>query len=340
MELYRAYSSDDSLAIGTIRQHPADFKVDEIPAFEPEGSGEHVFLLIEKTGENTDWVAGQLAKIAGVPRKDVSYAGLKDRHAITTQWFSIQLPGKDAPNWQQHLPETVKIIEQSRHQRKLRRGTLKGNRFSIIVRDLEGDLASIEAICQQIKVNGVPNYYGEQRFGHDNANINSATKWFNGEFKPKSRNKRSIYLSAARSWIFNQILSERVQNQMWNKKIPGDVFILDGSQSCFKDDGDENLNSRVESFDIHPSGALWGKGDLMSADAVNVLEQGIAQRNQQLTSGLIKHGLKQERRSLRLPVNDFSYEFDKDGLTLSFILSPGTYATSVLREIFKSNDRR
>jgi tRNA pseudouridine13 synthase len=323
----------DNLLHGIIRSQASDFKVDEISAFEPSGTGEHVFLHIEKTGENTDWVAGLLAKIAGVQKRDVSYAGIKDRHAITTQWFSIYLAGKKAPDFQSQLPESIKIRQQTRHNKKLRKGALKGNRFSLIIRQLEGDIELGKTLCEKIKINGVPNYYGEQRFGHDLYNITSAKNWFTSGFKIKSRHKRSIFLSAARSWIFNHILSQRVKQNTWNQAQAGDVFMLNGCQSCFADDGDPTLAERTKQHDIHPTGALWGKGKLLTTGDIAILEQQIADELQDLANGLIKHGLKQERRSLRLPVSEFKYKFAEGEMCLSFVLPAGSFATVVLREL-------
>jgi len=335
----KAFSSEnDELLRGSIRNQASDFKVDEISSFELTGEGEHVYLHIEKTGENTDWVAGLLAKIAQVPRKDVSYAGMKDRHAITTQWFSVQMPGKEAPDWQAQLPASIKILSETRHNKKLRRGALKGNRFRIIIRDIEGDIEQAKTRCQQIKTNGVPNYYGEQRFGRNLNNIESAKNWFSGQFKPKSRPKRSIYLSAARSWIFNHLLSQRITQGTWNQAQKGDVFMLNGSHSCFADDGDTSLTERTQRQELHPTGALWGKGELSSAGDIATLEQQIANDFKDLTQGLIKHGLKQERRALRLAVSEFEYSFDTDKITLNFVLPAGSFATVVFRELGDIND--
>ncbi|MCK5902067.1 MAG: tRNA pseudouridine(13) synthase TruD [Cocleimonas sp.] len=331
----KAFSSSkaDPVITGVIRQRIDDFKVNEIASFTPSGEGEHVYLQIEKTGENTDWVAGLLAKIAAVPRRDVSYAGMKDRHAITTQWFSIQMAGRKAPDWQVHLPDSIKVQQETRHSRKLRRGALKGNEFTLVIRDIEGDLEAAKSCCEKIKQQGVPNYYGEQRFGRDFNNIQSAKRWFAGDFKPKSRTKRSIYLSAARSWLFNHLLSQRVEQGTWNQALTGDVFMLAGCQSCFADDGDMTLKERVKQHDLHPTGALWGKGLLKTTADMATLEQQIATALPDLAKGLEEYGLKQERRSLRLLVNDFSYHIDTDKITLSFILSSGSFATVVLREL-------
>lgn len=332
----KAFSADideDKMLSGIIRSKASDFKVDEIPAFEPSGEGEHVFLHIEKIGENTDWVAGLLAKIAGIQKRDVSFAGMKDRHAITTQWFSVHLPGKEAPDFQVQLPESIKILQQTRHNKKLRKGALKGNRFSLIIRELNGDIEGAKALCEKIKMKGVPNYYGEQRFGNDLYNIASAKNWFSSGFKIKSRQKRSIFLSAARSWIFNHILSERVDKKSWNQAQTGDVFMLNGTKSCFADDGDPALIERTQQQDIHPTGVLWGKGELLSTGDIAALEQQVADELEDLASGLIKHGLKQERRSLRLLVSDFEYAFTEGEMKLSFALPAGSFATVVLQEL-------
>jgi tRNA pseudouridine13 synthase len=334
----KAFTTDENIdetkrLCGIIRHQPSDFKVNEIATFEPSGQGEHVFLQIQKTGENTDWVAQLLASIAATPKKNVSFAGMKDRHAVTTQWFSVQLPGKEAPDFQAYLPESVKILQQTRHDRKLRRGTLRGNRFSLLIRELSGDIDMAKMLCEKIKANGVPNYYGEQRFGRNLYNIASAKNWFASGIKIKSHQKRSLFLSAARSWIFNHILSQRVKQGSWNQAQVGDVFMLNGTQSCFADDGDPSLVTRTNAQDLHPTGALWGKGQLLTTADIEILEQQIAAEFNDLTTGLIKYGLKQERRALRLPVDQFDYTFDGNIMRLSFTLPAGSFATVVLREL-------
>ena len=323
---------------GKIRHKPEDFQVDEIMPFVPSGQGEHVWLHIRKTGENTDWLAAQLARIAAVPRKDVGYAGMKDRHAVTTQWFSVQMPGREAPDWQQSLPDSIQIIEEQRHDRKLKRGALQGNRFKLVIRDFIGSEDELSKVVTRIREKGIPNYYGEQRFGHDGANIRKAEQWFKGEFKVKGRTKRSIYLSAARSWIFNHILSERVQQGSWNQAVEGDVFILNNSNSCFLEPVDNDIIQRINSKDLHPSGALWGRGRLASQAAVLTLEEQVASRFETLCDGLERNGLKQERKALRLNVDDLDYthtvdEAESVRVSLAFTLPAGAFATAVLAEI-------
>jgi len=323
-----------SALTGNIRTLNEDFQVDEIPDFEPSGEGEHVCLKVRKSGQNTQWTGKQLADIAGIARRDVSYAGLKDRHAVTTQWFSVWLPGKESPDWSAHLPESIEILHEVRHNRKVRIGTLQGNRFKIVIRECAGDKAALDNTLEIIGRHGVPNYFGSQRFGRDNHNIERATAWFSGEIKPKARHQKSMYLSAARSWLFNHCLSERVSSNQWNVALNGDVFQLDGSNSCFYEPLDEALQQRVSMFDLHPSGPLWGLGELASQDAVRAAELALSSQFPILSAGLEKHGLKQERRSLRLMVNELNYQWlSTDVLELSFSLKPGSYATSVLQEL-------
>lgn len=343
MNQFQKVNSNSQLS-GKIRKQPEDFQVDEIQAFKPSGEGEHVWLHIKKTGENTDWVAGQLAKIAGVMRRDVSFAGMKDRNAVTTQWFSIWMPGQDAPNWQASLPETIKILDEKRHKRKLRRGALVGNQFNIVITDFEGDQSELKEYVERINLQGIPNYFGEQRFGFyqekeaEYLNILKAEQWFKGDFKVKGRQKKSIFLSAARSWVFNHILSERVSDGTWNKALEGDVFILDGSKSSFNDEIDDTILERIKNMDIHPSGALWGRGRLVTQKSVADLEQLIGRQFSNLVEGLERNGLQQERKALRLKVNDLHYTVNTEqegstSVSLSFSLAAGAYATSVLSEI-------
>lgn len=186
-----AYADTKSEISGRLKAQNTDFKVDELMPVELSGEGEHLWLKIEKDGSNTDWVAQQLAKFAGLKSMAVSYAGMKDRHAVTTQWFSLHLPGMDDPDFSQLASDEFKILQQKRHDRKLKRGALSGNRFSIRIIELQGKLDSLDARLQQIKQQGVPNYFGEQRFGREMGNLFKAEKLFNRELK-KSANSTEV----------------------------------------------------------------------------------------------------------------------------------------------------
>lgn len=331
------YANNEPSLTGVIRTKFSDFKVDERFAFEPTGEGEHALLHIKKQDTNTDWLSRQISDLAGVKKVDVSYAGLKDRNAITTQWFSVWLPGKPDPDWTQLNSENVEILHTVRHNRKLRRGSLRGNQFTLIVRDIQGDASDLEQRINLIKCDGVPNYFGNQRFGIDGQNLEKAKIMFSGK-RVKDRFKRSIYLSAARSAMFNDVMSTRVEMDKWSNGIAGDVMLLDNSHSYFlAEEIDEEIIRRLQEHDIHPSGPLWGRGELLSKLEVAELENKLSSKFKVFDIGLKNARLDQERRSLRLSVNDLQWNYDNDNkkLELSFFLPAGGYATAVLREIIK-----
>jgi tRNA pseudouridine13 synthase len=318
---------------GKIRSLPEDFIVKENLSFEPSGAGEHAFLLIEKKGENTEYVARQLSRFANVRQRDVSYAGLKDRYAVTTQWFSVWLPGKADPDWMQFNSDSTKVLQVVRHARKLKRGVLSGNSFKLTIRDWQGDQAKTIQQLEQIKANGIANYYGSQRFGNEGQNVSKALAMFDGA--KVGREQRSIYLSAVRSYLFNLILAERVRQKNWNQPFAGDTYQFDLSHSCFQSEQpDVEIVRRLEAKEIHPTGVLWGRGDVdVSADAL-IIEQAVIDEHRQLAQSLIANAVERDRRALRASVRDLSWQFiDATTLELGFILPAGSYATSVLREI-------
>lgn len=318
---------------GKIRSFPSDFIVKENLSFEPSGAGEHAFLLIEKTGENTDYVARQLARFANVRQRDVSYAGLKDRYAVTSQWFSVWLPGKSDPDWTLFESASIKVLQSIRHARKLKRGVLSGNSFTLLIRDWQGDKTGTLCQLEQIKTNGIANYYGPQRFGNDGQNVNKALAMFNGA--KVGREQRSLYISAARSYLFNRILANRVMQNNWNQPLTGDTYQFDQSHSCFQSgQADADIIRRIAAKEIHPTAVLWGKGDAdCSADAF-AIEQTVINAYQSLALGLVASGVERDRRALRVNVQDLQWQFvDDTTLALGFTLPAGSYATSVLREI-------
>ncbi|MDY6898092.1 MAG: tRNA pseudouridine(13) synthase TruD, partial [Cyanobacteriota bacterium] len=209
---------------GLIRQVPEDFVVEERVDIELEGEGEHLWVQLRKRGQNTEYVAAQLARLCEVPRRAVGYAGRKDRHAVTTQWFSVHLPGKQGPGDWTALPESVEVLQTARHRRKLQTGALKANRFRLVIRDLTGEPDQIESRLERLARRGVPNYFGEQRFGHGGRNVERAHEWFAGEFRPRDRSLRSLLLSSARSFLFNEVLAARVRADSWDRVLPGEVL--------------------------------------------------------------------------------------------------------------------
>lgn len=307
--------------------------VDEIPLVEPDGEGEHLLVHVEKRDSNTVWVAGMLARLAGVSRMDVSYAGLKDRHAVTRQWFSIRLAGKPEPDWRTVDSAEFRVLDSARHGRKLRVGALRGNRFRIRVRAFDGDEAALQATLETIRRDGVPNYFGEQRFGTDDANLGSARALFNGELKRVKREKRGFYLSAVRSLLFNKVLAARVNAANWNRPLAGERMMLAGTRSSFLADRiDDEIVRRQREMDIHTSGPLWGRGEQMVSDEVEELESAVLLPEQFWREGLERFGLQMERRALRITVSDLTWDRQGDLLELGFSLPKGCFATALLRE--------
>jgi tRNA pseudouridine13 synthase len=322
-------------ASGRLRVTPEDFQVTEIPLLEPDGAGEHVWLWVRKCNANTPQVAEQLAVFAGVHPRQVSFAGLKDRRAVTEQWFSVQLPGRAMPDWAAMDAETFTVLRHARHSRKLRRGALRGNAFRISIRNLHADPLVLEQRLQLIAAEGVPNYFGEQRFGRDGSNLRTADMQFRNPGRKLSRNKRSMALSAARSFLFNRVLSERVAAGNWNQPVPGDALQLQGSHSFFVATViDTDLQARVQTGDVHPTGPLHGRGESPVQGESLALETRVLTTYPDWLQGLEAAGLKQDRRALRLPVTGLGWQHAAaDVLELEFSLPAGAYATSVLREL-------
>ena len=324
-----------------IRKSPEDFIVEEIDAFEPAGSGEHLLLTVEKRALNTAFVARRIAQWAGVGEMAVGYAGIKDRHALTRQRFTVQLPGREPPPLEQlaledaDTGEALRVLHAVRHSRKLPRGALAGNRFALVLRGVEGAREAIDERLEAIRDRGVPNAFGEQRFGRGGGNTAKALAMFSG--RRVRREERSMLLSAARSELFNRVLGARVAAGRWDRGFDGEVWMLDGSRSVFgPQPHDPGLDARLAAFDIHPTAPLWGRGELRSqgearAFELAALDDPVAQR---LRTGLEAAGLRQERRATRLRVQGLAWTWLAEAsLRLEFVLPPGAYATSVLFEL-------
>lgn len=307
------------LFAAAIRTSPEDFQVVEKLGWELSGDGEHDYLWIEKTGANTEWVSRQLARHADVPARDVGYAGLKDRHAVTRQWFSV--PRWHSPNWSALEVEGVEILDVKRHAKKLRRGAHRGNEFVIALRGAGlaqfGD--AIEQRVCAIREQGVPNYFGEQRFGRDGTNLRLADQWAAG--RRLKRHARSLAISTVRSFLFNQYLDGRVSDGTWHRLLAGDKASLDGSGSVFDvDTVDAQLERRCKEMDIHPAAELVGGDSVHDGKDAWI-------------TALEKARIAPSWRSLRLKVINLSVTVTDETVSLTFSLGRGSFATSVLREI-------
>ena len=311
-----------------------DFQVDEVLDIPLSGSGEHLWLWVEKRLLNTEEAARRLAKAAGVSLRQISYAGLKDRQALTRQWFSVHLPGKTDPQLSTAESDELRILEIQRHSRKLQRGAHSANGFTVRLTDLKADQAALETRLQTIAAQGVPNYFGLQRFGEQGNNLLGAFEYAQRKELPMQRNLRSRLLSTGRSALFNRVLAQRVQSQTWNIAQVGDVLAFTTSRSFFIAGAEECQDPRLAQLDVHPTGPLWGEGELVSQEHTQQQELAVAELWPELCAWLERANLQQERRILRLPVRELSWEFLADDcLQVQFILPPGFFATVVLREM-------
>ncbi len=316
---------------GRIKTCPEDFQVEEVLGFEPSGDGEHVFLWVEKWGLNTDQVAERLAAFAGLPRQRVSYAGLKDRHALTRQWFCLHLPGGREPPWPACGGEGFRVLSWTRNRRRLRRGALSGNRFRIRIRRLSAPAGELTAILQRIQRQGMPNYFGAQRFGKAGGNVIRARALLAGEEKIRCRHRRGLYLSAARALIFNQVLALRIEGKTWNRALPGDLFMFARGNAFFSAEIDPTIERRVAALEIHPSGPLWGEGERAGGEAGKIEAEAVS-RWPQLAEGL-ERCTQAMRRPLRVPVARLAWRLAAGELVLEFELPAGSYATALIDEL-------
>jgi tRNA pseudouridine13 synthase len=323
-------------ARGRLRSVPEDFVVEEDLGFEPDGAGAHVLLHVRKRGANTEWVARELARQGGCRVGDVGYAGLKDRHAVALQWFSVPAGRRVPGDWVGAQGEGYEVLAAHAHRRKLPRGALAGNRFRIRVRELAADRAALAIRLDAIASRGVPNYFGEQRFGRAGANLRWLEQPGAQPAAGLKRHERSLLISSARSVIFNALLARRVLDGSWERLEVGDIAILDGRGSVFGvSELTPELIERCARLEVHPTGPLWGQGEPPSASRALERERLVAAQLGGACDAVVAQGMRQERRSLRLSVRELQWRFVADDLEVQFRLTRGSYATVVLREVLQ-----
>ena len=308
-----------------------DFVVKEQLGYDMSGDGEFVAVKVRKTDCNTLFVGEQLAKFAGISARNMSYAGLKDRKAVTEHWFSLQMPGQPTLDFSQFSLEGVEILDVTRHQRKIRIGSLQGNHFEILLRNAE-ETDELKVRLDFLAKNGFPNYFTEQRFGRDGNNLTQALRWANGEIKVKDRHKRSFYLSAARSEIFNLIVSKRMELDLAQQILVGDVLQLNGSHSWFVVDESEDLvqlQQRLAQQDVLLTAPLIGEEEKSAVD----FENEIFAQHQALFALMRQERMKSARRPILMQPQHFQWQFEPNGLRLQFALPAGSYATALIREL-------
>lgn len=325
---------------GTYKQQPSDFQVTELLDVTADEAGEHQWLWVYKKGANTTFVARQLAEFAGVSERDVSYAGQKDRQAETWQWFSVQLPGKALLDWQQLEHAEFRIERALIRSKKLKLGLHQGNAFRLRLRDIN-DVEELQSRWQSIVESGVPNYFGEQRFGREGQNLNKAYAWLSGEISNKkarkwSRQQQGMLLSSARSYVFNELLSTRIRENRLKPEV-GDFMILNGSRSFFQvEQLDATLSQRWQTSDIQLSGPMPGGYPEPWQAHLSSFEYEQLQRYAVWVEGLRQKRVDLARRPLILKPQQASLEVvDESTVDVMFSLAKGSFATSVLRELIK-----
>ncbi|WP_436874111.1 tRNA pseudouridine(13) synthase TruD [Kosakonia sacchari] len=327
------------VASGVLKANPEDFVVVEDLGFEPDGEGEHILVRILKNGCNTRFVADALAKFLKIHAREVSFAGQKDKHAVTEQWLCARVPGNAMPDLSAFQLEGCKVLEYARHKRKLRLGALQGNAFTLVLREVS-NRADVDARLQAITEKGVPNYFGAQRFGIGGSNLQGALRWAQNDAPVRDRNKRSFWLSAARSALFNQIVSERLKKTDFNQVVDGDALQLAGRGSWFVATREEQaeLQTRVEAKALMITASLPGSGEWgTQRDALAFEQQAVADAPQ-LQALLVREKVEAARRAMLLYPQKLSWNWwDDVTVELRFWLPAGSFATSVVRELINTS---
>lgn len=305
------------------RQTPEDFKVNELLGFNPSGTGDHIYLHIEKRELNTQAVMMDLAHQMRLKPVDMGYAGRKDKYAVTRQWFSAHAPkslGIDVGSIQ---GSKYKILDSSRHTHKLRTGQLIGNEFQIQLVDVEGSAELLKQRFESISKQGFPNYFGPQRFGRDGQNLSRGQSMLSGNLRVKDRNQRSMYLSACRSFLFNEILAERIRLNNWQQAIEGDFF------EAIELPTEAGVGVEEELL----CGPMVGDGDSRVTGEALIIENRVMSEFPELVKGIANSRVKWQRRPFKVMPLQTGYQENTDGLLLTFTLPKGCFATSLLREL-------
>ncbi len=323
---------------GSLGTAPEDFRVEEVPAYLPSGEGEHVYVQVEKRSLTTPELVQRLARAAEVEPRDIGYAGLKDKHAVTTQWLS--LPGKARAVKEWELPDGVRVLAESRHNNKLRTGHLSGNRFRIALVGVDADaLERARVLKSALLERGLPNYFGAQRFGRGGENLARAVAWIQGGGRARlSSFLLKLYPSVVQSEIFNRYLSRRRELDLSVLRA-GEIVRLEGSSATFLVEDVEREQPRLAAREIHLTGPLPGPKQRPASGAPLELEGEVIAGLELSAQALDVLGrfAPGARRDLLVTPTDFEVEADgADRLVLSFGLPPGSYATVLIRELSRS----
>lgn len=337
MEQEPVYPYGPVVASAVLKSRPVDFEVSEELGFEPAGEGEHLFLLVEKSGLSTQDLIGCIARDYSLDQKFIGYSGLKDKHALTRQWLSLHLPGKN-PAYGLIEGNGYKVIKQARHTRKLRPGSHDYNAFKVLLRDVVGFSEQTREQLDAIAGRGFANYFGTQRFGRQQDNVKQALVEL--PRRRLKRSRRSLLISALRSYLFNRVLAQRIRLGHWDLPLDGDVFMLRGTHSIFTDRLDDALVDRYRLLDIASTGSLYGAGRNLLNGEPRSIEAQVYAACEEITSCLDQQGAKLQMRALRAVVNNFSYDYDSGNrsLLLKADLASGCYMTALIEHFIKARD--
>jgi tRNA pseudouridine13 synthase len=318
---------------GVLRTVPEDFRVEELPLYLPQGHGSHAYALVEKRNLTTRDLVLALTR-EGLKEKEIGVAGLKDKNALTRQWLSVPNKHVSAFAALEKL-EDVKILETSRHQNKLGMGHLKGNRFTVHVRQTAPDaMEKARAILDYLQGVGVPNYFGPQRFGRFGRNAVDGYKLVHGERVPGGYHLKGFFISALQSLVVNHLLARRIEQDIFDSVIPGDWAKKHDTGGVFKVEA-ENEAERAKRFEISATLPLFGKRVKMSESRASEIEQSVLDF---LELTWVKFASRRgDRRYSRLPLGETKLEATEDGYVIEFDLLRGAFATSLLRELLKTD---
>ncbi len=326
---------------GIIRSQPEDFRVEERPLYLPCGRGEHLYVRVTKRGLSTPRMVSHFASILGVKARCIGVAGLKDTHAVTTQMVSVQGVQPDTIARVQSDPRILAVEVLGRHRNRLRTGHHAGNRFHLVVREVpSAAAASVPAVLDELARRGVPNYFGPQRQGRDGLNHEKGAALLHDARRRAriSRQQRLWFLHAYQSFLFNQILAARIGRL--DRVLVGDWAMKHENGACFQVEAVEVEQARADRFEISPTGPLFGSRAPWAAGEPGELERRVVteagETPESLSQAGAACGFRGERRPLRVRLEELDWSLQGAILKLSFALPPGAYATSVLRELMKS----
>lgn len=327
----RALTEDGGTG-GTLRQEPQDFRVEEVGAYPLSGEGDHLYLHLEKTGHTTAHVLRELGTQLGVRDRDIGVAGLKDRHAVTTQWISV--PARYERRLGEFAVDGVRILDTGRHGNKLGMGHLRGNRFVVRVRDAAGGAAQAGATLDTLSAHGVPNYFGPQRFGLGGLNAEEGLRVLRGESRLRDPRVRRFLISSVQSAVFNAFLSLRLERGVFASLLAGDMAKKHDTGGVFLVEDAAAESPRAGRGEVSATGTLFGKKTApLTLDAGALEAEALAAFD--LTPAVFA-SRRGDRRLTRVFPEEASVTPHDDGFALAFTLPRGSFATSVLREVMKT----